>query len=76
MHQVARLADAALPAGGGDFVARALTAAVWIQAGRWTGGKAAGEVAVSWALQSCGGERVRSGERNTGQSKQRLQIQH
>ena len=50
-QHIVRLADAALPAGGGDFVARALTAAVWIQAGRWTGGKAVCIVTVSWTLQ-------------------------
>lgn len=55
-QHIVRLADAALPAGGGDFVARALTAAVWIQAGRWTGGKAVCIVTVSWTLQSYGSE--------------------
>lgn len=33
-QHIVRLTDAALLAGGGDFVARALTAAVWVRAGR------------------------------------------
>lgn len=55
-QHITGLTDAALLAGGGDFVARALTAAVWVQAGRWTGGKAVCVVTVSWALQSYGSE--------------------
>lgn len=56
IQHIVRLTDAALLAGGGDFVARALTAAVWVQAGRRTGGKAVCVVTVSWALQSYGSE--------------------
>lgn len=56
IQHVARLADAALLAGEGDFVARALAAAVWVQAGRWTGRKAVCVVAVSRAFQSYGVE--------------------
>lgn len=50
----ARVTDAALLAGDGDFVARALTVAVWVQAGRRAGWKAVCVVTVRWALQSCG----------------------
>lgn len=57
IQEVARLTEAALLAGGRDFGAGLLTAAIQVGTGRWTGGKAAGEVAVSWALQSCGGQR-------------------
>lgn len=56
VQHVARLTNAALPASGRDFMARALTAAVRVQAGRWTRGKAVCVVTVSWAFQSCGTE--------------------
>lgn len=51
MHQVARLADAALPAGGGNFRAGALTEALGVQAQGWTGWKAVGVAAMGRALQ-------------------------
>ena len=75
-QHVARLTDTALLAGGEGFGAGFLTADIHIRAGRLTRRKAVGEVAVGWALQVCGGERGRSGERNTGQDKRRLQVQY
>ena len=56
-QHIVRFTDTALLAGGGGFGAGASTEAIWVRAGRQAGGKAAGEVAVSWALQSCGGQR-------------------
>lgn len=57
MHQVARLADTALLAGGGNFRAGALTEALRIQARGWTGRKAVGVAAMGRALQSYSTER-------------------
>lgn len=76
MQHVARLTDAALLARGDRVGAGFLTVDIRIRAGGLTRRQAAGEVAVGWALQSCGGERVGSGERSIGQSKQRLQTQY
>lgn len=56
IEQVARSTDTALLAGGGDFGTDTLTEAIWVGAGRLTGGKATGVEAVGWALQSCGME--------------------
>lgn len=53
IQEVARLTDAALLADEGEFGTGLLTAAIQVGTGGWTGGKAAGEVAVGWALQSC-----------------------
>lgn len=53
LHEVARLTEATFLADGGDFGADLLTVAIQVGTGRWTGGKAAGEAAVGWALQSC-----------------------
>lgn len=68
MQHVARLTDAALPAGRGGFGAGFLTVDIHIRAGRLTRRKAVGEVAVGWALQSCEGERVRLGEHRPEQA--------
>lgn len=51
-QHIVRLADAALPAGGGNFRAGALTEALGVQARGWTGWKAVGVVAMGRALQS------------------------
>ena len=45
------MTDTALLADRGGFEVGFHAAAIQVGAGRWTGGKAAGEVAVSWALQ-------------------------
>lgn len=60
VQHVARLADTAFLAGGGDFRADIFAEAFWVGAGRQAGGKAVGEEAVGGALQSCGvgGERL------------------
>lgn len=60
-EQVARSTDTALLADGGVFGADALTVAIWVRAGRQTGGKATGVEAVGWALQRCGVEEWGSG---------------
>lgn len=59
VQHVARLAEAALLAGGGGFRAHVFAKAFWVQAGRQAGGKAAGVLGVGRALQSCEeGERL------------------
>lgn len=69
MQHVARLTDAALLAGGEGFGAGILTVDIHIRAGRLTRRQAAGEVAVGWALQGCGGEgEVRGEERRSEQA--------
>lgn len=52
IQYIARLADAALFAGGGAFGAGALTVAIQISTGRWTWGKAVCVAAVGRTLQS------------------------
>lgn len=52
IHHIARLADTALLAGGGDLGAGTLTASFRVQTGRQAGRKAGGVLAVCWALQS------------------------
>lgn len=52
MQYIARLADTALFAGGGDFGAGALTVAIQISTGRRTWGKAVCVAAVGRTLQS------------------------
>lgn len=47
---IARLTDTALLASGGGSGAGVLAEAIWVQARRQTGGKAAGIATVSWAL--------------------------
>lgn len=54
MQHIARLTEAALLAGGGNFRAGAPTEALWVRAGRETGGKAVGIEAVGRAFQSIG----------------------
>lgn len=49
-----QLAEAAFYAGRGAFGAGDLTVVIHVGAGRDTGGKAVGVVAVGWAFQSCG----------------------
>lgn len=53
MQHIARSADTALPAGGGDLGAGAIAEALWVRAGRQTGRKAGGVEAVGRAVQSC-----------------------
>ena len=57
IQHVARLTDAALLASRGAFRAGAPTEALWVRAGRETGGKAVGIEAVGRAFQSFGGEK-------------------
>ena len=57
MQHIARLTEAALLAGGGNFRAGAPTEALWVRAGRETGGKAVGIEAVGRAFQSFGVEK-------------------
>ena len=56
-QHIVRLADAALPAGGGNFRTDIFAEALWVQAGRQAGGKAVGVEAVVRALQSYRGKR-------------------
>lgn len=65
VQEVARLTEAALLAGRGDFGTGVLTVGIQIGTGRWAGGKAVSEVAVVWALQSwgCRESRVRGDKR-------------
>ena len=51
-HHIVRFADTALLAGRGRFGARTLTVAIRVRAGRLTGWKAVGVVAVGRALES------------------------
>ena len=52
VQHVARLAHAALLAGGGNFRTDIFAEALWVQAGRQAGGKAAGVLGVGRALES------------------------